>query len=130
LSSVAIVDDDPILIELFEQLFRDHGWCVMSLRGEEGATEILRRVNPDLIVLDIRMETRHSGWNILETLRADTCLCDTPVILCTAAEDDVRARKEWLQERCMPVLLKPFDIERLYGMVDDLVPLNRQIGSA
>jgi CheY-like chemotaxis protein len=120
-TSIVVVDDDRVLRDLFEQLFRERGWDVVVVPGEVGAFDAIRAAAPSLVVLDIRMERRASGWTILERLQGDPTTVGIPVMICTAAEDDTLSRRVWLEEHGIPLLLKPFDIERLYALVERLV---------
>jgi len=78
----------------------------------------LRADLPDLIILDIRMETPESGWNLVELLALDRITHHVPVIVCSAAIQDLRSHEEWLNNHGIAVLPKPFDIDELYACVE------------
>jgi len=49
----------------------------------ESALHVLRREQPDLVVLDLMLPDR-DGWDVTRVMRGDTSLADTPVIMLTA----------------------------------------------
>lgn len=122
---IAVIDDDKAFLDLMGWLLRERGADVVAFEQEEGTFPILVRELPDLIILDARLETPQSGWHILDLLERDPRTFQIPVILCTAAADDVASRESWLRERGIPVLLKPFEIDDLSALVDHL--LNRDM---
>lgn len=53
--SVLIVDDDPDIREILEEVFQDQGFLVLTASNGEVAFRALRTAQPDVIVLDIHM---------------------------------------------------------------------------
>jgi CheY-like chemotaxis protein len=115
---IGIVDDDQTFLDLASWLIRDRGWEAVLLAGETGAFEALVHANLDLIMLDVRMESSNSGWSLLSQLERDPRTRDVPIIICSAALDDIRSHEEWLQARGIFVLNKPFEIDVLYHLMD------------
>jgi CheY-like chemotaxis protein len=83
---VLLADDDPDLIALVDVTLRNDG--VTCRAAEDGlvALRLARELNPDLIVLDVRMP-KMDGFEVLETLRRDPGLKRLPVILLTGCDD-------------------------------------------
>jgi len=52
---VLIVDDDPDIREILQEVFRDQGFLVLTASNGEVAFHALRTAQPDVIVLDIHM---------------------------------------------------------------------------
>ena len=115
---IAVVDDDATFLDLLTWVFHDRGWEVLTFDHEEGTFAALSREIPDVIILDIRLGTGHSGWNILTLLEGDPRTFHIPVVVCSAALDEIRVREQWLKQRGVAVLNKPFDLELLYGLVE------------
>lgn len=115
---VAVIDDDREFTELVRTLLADRGWTVVACDTSDGAVMCVQQGRPDLILLDLRMETPDAGWSVLRSLARDPATGSIPVIVCSAAVDDVHAHEEWLQEHGVGVLLKPFDIDELYAALD------------
>ena len=51
-----------------------------------------------------------------------------PVILCTAALGDVREQESGLQDKGIPILYKPFDIDELLTIVKRYLPCSSSAG--
>lgn len=121
MAMIALIDDDPDFIGLVAELLRDRGWDVVTCEQETEAVHCVQSSHPDLVILDVRMSTRESGWNILEAIRNDAATHDIPVIVCSAAIDDLRAREAWMRERGVAALAKPFDVDDLLSMVSSML---------
>ena len=118
MAQIAIVDDDRQLQELFAVVLRERGWEVAAYTTFHDALERLQDGPPDLIILDIWFQSPDTGWKLLQNLKMDVNLRDVPIVICTGATDLIRDKEAWLLERDIPVLLKPFEIDDLYVVID------------
>lgn len=106
---VVIVDDEPLARARLADLLGDIGGIeVLGEAGDgRGALELVERVRPDLVLLDIRMP----GIDGLETARHLALLESPPVIVfCTAFQDHAFAAFE---RNAIDYLLKPIRRDRL-----------------
>ena len=118
MTRIAVVNDDTVFLAMMAAVLQEQKYDVKIWREADNAFEELRSDLPDLIILDIRMETPESGWNLLEVLTLDRETRHVPVIVCSAAIRDLRSHEEWLNTHGIQVLPKPFDIEELYACVE------------
>jgi DNA-binding response OmpR family regulator len=87
---VLIVEDDSFLANIYKTKFEMEGFRVsVSDNGETGLTDAQKK-KPDIILLDILLP-KMDGFVVLEHLRADKEMRNTPVILLTnlGQKDDV-----------------------------------------
>ena len=105
---IAIVDDEPINIKVVQKHLQHAGYqrFVTTTESTE-AVELIRRVLPDVVLLDIMMP-HISGLEILEILRKHQDFVDLPVIILTAA-DNRETKLEALQLGATEFLGKPVD---------------------
>jgi DNA-binding response OmpR family regulator len=118
MTHIAVVNDDTMFLDMMGAVLAEHGWDTDVYRESESAYLALKQNPPDLIILDIRMETPESGWTLLELLTLDPETRRIPVIVCSAAIVDLREHEPWLAENGIAVLPKPFDIRHLYRAVE------------
>lgn len=118
MTRIAVVNDDTQFLDMMAAVLEEVGWETEIYRESHGAFEGLKQSPPDLIILDIRIEGREAGWTLLELLTLDRAMSAIPVIVCSAAVDDLRSHEEWLREHGIAILPKPFDIPHLYQQVE------------
>ncbi len=80
---VLLVEDEPNIVEAMGFILSRDGWSVASHANGETAMDEIRRVGPDVLVLDVMLPGR-SGYEILRELRADAVLAGLPVLMLTA----------------------------------------------
>lgn len=123
---IAVVNDDTDFLTLMGELLEDRGWTAVIHREGDDAYRLIKDDPPDLVILDIRMGNPEAGWNILELLTLDPETLTVPVIVCSAAIDDLRKKQDWLNEKGISILPKPFDIDDLYRSVDMVLDRKRR----
>lgn len=79
--TVLIVDDDDLLRQTLARGLRNSEFYVVTANGADSASDILKRLTVDIIILD-RMMVGTDGLSFLKKLRADGN--KTPVIMLTA----------------------------------------------
>ncbi len=88
--SILIVEDDDLLLELYETMLFGEGYEVRKARDGGEALELIGSSKPDLVLLDLAMPSV-SGFQVLEELkkRGDA----TPVIIISNTDDPAAVRK-------------------------------------
>ncbi|GAC1470268.1 MAG: hypothetical protein NVS2B16_04980 [Chloroflexota bacterium] len=115
---IAVVNDDTVFLSLMAELIKDAGWETVILREGDAAYQIIKENRPDAVILDLRLEHPDTGWKVLELIKLDPATRHIPIIVCSAAIDDLRVREDWLDEHGIATLLKPFDIDDLYRCLE------------
>ena len=82
-SLVAVIDDDPVAPDLMRVALTDLGIRTLCFEGGAQALEALPGLRPSAIVLDLIMP-RMDGFAVLERLRRDPEMHDTPVFIWTS----------------------------------------------
>jgi adenylate cyclase len=114
--TVLVVDDDPAARDLLAANLRREGYGVVHARGGDEAVELARRIRPDAITLDVLMPTT-DGWAVLGALKADSELCEIPVIMVTVVPD----RGIGLSLGAAEVMTKPVDRAKLISLLRRLL---------
>lgn len=119
MTRIAVVNDDTVFLEMMAAVLAERGWDAKVYKESDQALAGLREDPPDLIILDIRMESPETGWTLLELFTLDRTLAAIPVIVCSAAVSELQANEQWLRESGISVLPKPFNISQLYRAVEE-----------
>jgi two-component system nitrogen regulation response regulator GlnG len=113
MDKLLIIDDEADIQRSFQRLLAGPDLDVHTASSGEEALEVLPKLRPDLVIMDVRM----AGMNGLETLRrireADARL---PVIMMTAY-GTTQTAIEAMKLGAFDYLLKPFDIPKLKELI-------------
>jgi CheY-like chemotaxis protein/anti-sigma regulatory factor (Ser/Thr protein kinase) len=99
-----VVDDDPKVVDLIQQLLEDEPYQVASAADGNQALEAIARARPDLILLDLLMPNL-DGFAVIEHLRQDVQFSDIPIVVITAKEL-TEDEQSWLNQRITSVVRK------------------------
>ncbi len=81
---ILFVEDDPVVLTLYRNRLQREGFEVLFAEDGEVALNVLSRVRPDLVVLDL-MLPKVNGVDVLKHIRADDRLKATPVLILSNA---------------------------------------------
>lgn len=84
---ILVVDDDPDLREATEIILTSAGYQVATAGGAVEAMKRIESQTPDLILLDVMMETDTEGFHMAYELREDSRFKDIPIIILTCIEE-------------------------------------------
>lgn len=118
--TIVVINDSPELLELAELLLGDEDFDVKVALIGAGALDLIRNTLPDLVILDIRLPDV-SGWDILQSLKLDAKTSAIPVLVCSAAVQELRSLDAQLGRMGVDVLIKPFAIDTLLDKVRQLI---------
>jgi len=112
-STVLIVEDDEESRDTLRELLEFEGYRVQTaVNGQEALARLNR---PDericIMLLDLFMPVM-DGWEVIEQLRANGRLDETPIVIITSAPFRAPAG--------LPVLEKPLDLDRVMNEVQRL----------
>jgi two-component system, OmpR family, alkaline phosphatase synthesis response regulator PhoP len=125
---VLVVDDDPDIVATSRIVLESNGYEVQTAASGKEALDILARVRPDVMLLDVMMASDTEGFDLAFKLRQDPEFKDLPIIMLTAFLDKVRTEGpgpfefilgeqwpvEWLFE-------KPLDTKKLLAKIEAIL---------
>ena len=120
---IAIVNDNTDFLDLMRELLEGEGYRAKTYKVANAAYQELKEDRPGLIIVDIRMETPESGWQLIELLRLNPETRPTPIIVCSADAHALHGKAAHLRERDCDVLQKPFDLDDLLAKVASALAL-------
>lgn len=116
-ASVLVVDDEPPVQRLLAWVMGSEGWDVHTVGDAETALEQLPWLKPDVALVDIRLP----GMDGLELSRRIKERDGTHVVLMSAYEQP-------RQHAGDAFVAKPFDINELTKLIEDMVARDRDAG--
>ena len=114
---IAVVDDDATICDLIAEALTDSGYPVVCYANGRTLFDELDQVRPTLLILDLRLEQRPSGWEILQELRSRPTTYDLAVILSTADVQFVQEHSDDVYALGATILHKPFELDTFLGTV-------------
>jgi DNA-binding response OmpR family regulator len=85
---VVCVEDEPEIIDLIRLILGRKGFDLTGATGGLEGLEAIRRVKPDLVLLDLMMPDM-DGWEVYQQMKADPELKNIPVIVVTAKAQSI-----------------------------------------
>ena len=108
-----MVDDDPDILEALSEILESEGFAIQQARNGQEALEILEKVSPSLILLDLMMPVM-DGWEFAEKMRRRVDWSQIPVIV-LSADRNIGGRARELG--ALGYLAKPFELSALLSLV-------------
>jgi CheY-like chemotaxis protein len=84
--TVLVVDDDPEVHHLLAATLKGEHYRLVRADSGEEAMNLAHKIRPDAITIDVLMP-KTDGWAVLRALKADSELCDIPVVMITVVPD-------------------------------------------
>ena len=110
-SKILVVEDDLDVAEMLNAYFRVQGYDVFTVNWGEDGVRACQTINPDLVVLDIRLPDI-DGYEVARRLRVDRRTQDVPIIFLTEKRDRAD-RLHGLEIGADDYITKPFDVQEL-----------------
>lgn len=127
--NILIIDDDPDIIEAMKVVLESKKYEVaIAKSGEEGLVKT-RQLKPDLIILDVMMESVDKGFEVARCLKKDNNCKGIPILMLTAIKEKIGLGfdKEAGDPDWLPVdgyCEKPLHPEQLISKVEALLKNN------
>ena len=118
---IVVVDDDPALQQVVQDLLEDEGYEILLWSQGAGAHELIREAQPALVILDLWLEHPSAGGMVLALLELDEATKHIPVIVCSGYMQLCRDQQSLLRGKGYVLLEKPFAVEALLGHVQALL---------
>lgn len=115
MAKILIAEDERDIRDLVAFTLRFAGHEVFTASNGEEAVELAPKVNPDLILMDVRMP-RMTGYEACKIMKADPDLKDIPVVFLSAKGQENEIQ-QGLASGAEDYLLKPFAPDQLTSRV-------------
>ncbi|MFC0243402.1 response regulator [Rhodopseudomonas telluris] len=113
--TVLIVEDNELNMKLFRDLLEAHGYQTAGTSNGYEALELVRKLRPDLILMDIQLP-QVSGLDVTRWIKDDPDLRHIPVVAVTAFA--MKGDEERIREGgCEAYLSKPISVGKFIETV-------------
>ena len=116
IAHILVVDDDDGIRSLVKKYLNENNYLITTAENAEEATEKIKIIDFDLIILDIMMP----GKSGLEFIQENRKKIETPIILLTA-KGEAKERIEGLEIGADDYLPKPFEPKELLLRIQNII---------
>jgi len=112
---ILVIDDEEDIVKGLKIRLGEKGYNVVSASDPIQGISMVRKEEPDLIILDIRMPAG-GGFSVMERLKHFTHTRTTPIIILTGSSEkghEMKAKEMGIRY----YMKKPYDPEELLGVV-------------
>lgn len=122
---IVMIDDNTDFLFTMETFLHRNDFEVLTADDGQKGMDLIRKEQPDLILLDIMMETLFSGFEVCKQVRSDNDLKDIPIIGISGMGEELQIDyKQWPDYdyfRPDAFLDKPVDKQRLLQMIPEVI---------
>ncbi len=116
--TVVLVEDNDMNRDMLSRRLVRRGWVVELAVDGQQAIEVVGRVRPDLVLMDMGLPVL-DGWEATRRLKADPATAAIPVVALTAHAMSTD-RDAALAAGCDDYETKPIDLDRLLATMQRL----------
>ena len=116
MSTILVVDDDPVLGGLLRTVLELEGYQAMVVARREDVVPTARQVRPALVLMDVHL-SHGDTLGVLRELKADETLKTTPVMMTSGIDRSAECRAAGADD----FLLKPFRPAKVMTMIANLI---------
>lgn len=132
---IALLDNNPSFLSLMRDVLVEEGYRALLWHPDDGGDPhaLLRYAQPHLVMLDLCLERRDDGWNLLKRLWGDSETTQIPAVVLSGRPEMLSVRMGMLRAMHCQVVRKPFrlhDLRDLCDLHDLLAAIERALGSS
>jgi len=117
---VVCIEDEPEMIDLVKLILGRKGFELTGAMGGREGLEAVRRVKPDLVLLDLMMPDM-DGWEVYQQMKADAEMQKIPVIVVTAKAQSIDKVLGLHIAKVDDYVTKPFGPQELLQSVEKVL---------
>jgi len=122
-SRILVVDDTPANIQALSATLKEQGYQISVATNGRQALEVVERLRPDLILLDVMMPEM-DGFETCQRLKAAAATTDIPVIFLTARTETADIVRGF-ELGAVDYVPKPFNAHELLARVSTHLTMDR-----
>ena len=104
---VVYIEDEPEMIDMVRIALESYGYHILSANGGREGMELVKRVLPDAVLLDLLMP-EVDGWQVYRELKWESATENIPIVVITAKKQPEEAIAKQFPQGIEGYILKPF----------------------
>ena len=108
MTRIMVINNSDDILALFQKILATDDCQVFTQLFLNSDLREVRKIKPDLIILDYYVDREGVGWEFLQLLRMEDATSEVPVLICTTAVKLVQEIAAYLATKQVTVLWKPF----------------------
>lgn len=125
---VVCIEDEPEMIDLVKLILGRKGFDLVGAVGGREGLETVRRLKPDLVLLDLMMPDM-DGWEVYQQMKASDELKNIPVIVVTAKAQSIDKVLGLHIAKVDDYVTKPFGPQELLQSVNKVLERQAEDGT-
>jgi len=109
MNTVLIIEDDKAIVDVLKMILEHDGFRIEKAFNGPAGIEKFKEVNPDIVLLDIRMP-KMDGIEVLQELRK---LDTSSIIIMISGHGNIETAVQTTKLGAYDFISKPFDVDRL-----------------
>ena len=123
MSTILIIDDDPDFVNATRIVLEKEGYKVERAAGGKEGFQVARKSSPDLVILDVMMDSVLDGVSVSRKMNEDDATRDIPIVMVTSIANtdyaDLFPTDEYIHIDAF--LSKPIDPEKLIKKIQRIL---------
>lgn len=117
---ILIVEDDPLMLRMYQKIFTFEKYDVdTAINGEEALVKV-RTSRPTLILLDIMMP-KVNGLQVLDKLKSDPDTKNIPVVMLTNLASEKDAENAMLKGAIKYIVKSQYEPKQISDMIKEII---------
>jgi CheY-like chemotaxis protein len=121
---IMVINNSDDILALFSKILTNENCQVFLQLFLNSDLREVRRIKPDLIILDYYVGREGVGWEFLQLLKMEESTANIPVLICTTAVKLAHDIGGYLATKQVTVLRKPFESHDLTNAVENAMQLS------
>ncbi len=119
MAHILIIDDSPTDVRVFTTLLEKAGFTVSSAGNAEDGIEHVRKIRPDMVIMDVIMPGMN-GFQATRTLSRDPATAHVPILIITTKS--METDRVWgMRQGARDFITKPVSEKELLARIDKLL---------
>ena len=121
---ILVVDDDPVIIKLYQIILKKEGFDIDIATCGEDSLKAVAKQKPDIILLDVILPD-YSGLELCRAIKGNPAYIGIKIILVSGMEISPAQVAEGIEKGADDYLVKPFDHKELLARIKNCLKLKK-----